>query len=102
MAARMSLPLMLRWQVLSMPVAYWRTGGVHILNMIFMGLPLERPKSVSFTGARHISGDDGETPARRWRGMNCPATCWLEENIVPLGSGIMSGGGGIGLGLAEN
>jgi predicted dehydrogenase len=36
--------------------------GVHLLNMIFMGLPMEWPKSVISSGASHLLGDDWETP----------------------------------------
>jgi len=36
--------------------------GVHLLNMIFMGLPMEWPKFVSSSGSPHPLGDDWETP----------------------------------------
>ncbi len=36
--------------------------GVHLLNMVSMGLPAENPKSVTAAGGKFILDDDSETP----------------------------------------
>jgi predicted dehydrogenase len=42
-----------------------RPTGVHLINMIAMGLPEEAPKSVTSCGGKFILDDDSETPTRR-------------------------------------
>jgi predicted dehydrogenase len=36
--------------------------GVHLFNMISMGLPLERPRSVVSSGGKYVLDDNSETP----------------------------------------
>ncbi len=36
--------------------------GVHLINMLFLGLPAESPTSVASTGTPHLLGDAWETP----------------------------------------
>lgn len=62
--------------------------GVHLLNMIFMGLPLESPQSVTSTGTSHLLGDDWETPGTQATIYEFPTFNVIWEHLAGMSTTI--------------
>ncbi len=62
--------------------------GVHLLNMIFMGLPLEAPKTVTSAGTPHLLGDDWETPGTQTTVYEFPSFNLIWEHLAGLNTTI--------------
>lgn len=62
--------------------------GVHLLNMIFMGLPPEAPKSVTSTGTPHLLGDAWETPGTQVTLYEFPSFNLVWEHLAGISTTI--------------
>ena len=62
--------------------------GVHLLNMIFMGTPLEAPKSVVSSGGKYVLDDNSETPDSQVTTYEFPSYMLVWEHKAGLAVGI--------------
>lgn len=62
--------------------------GVHLLNMISMGTPLETPKSVVSSGGRYVLDDNSETPDSQVTTYEFDSFMLLWEHKAGLAVGI--------------
>lgn len=56
--------------------------GVHLLNMLFLALPAESPKSVTSTGTPHLLGDTWETPGTQTALYEFPSFNLIWEHMA--------------------
>jgi len=64
--------------------------GVHLINMIAMGLPDEAPKSVTSCGGKFIFDDDSETPDSQVTVYDFPSCQLIWEHRAGLNNGLNS------------
>lgn len=62
--------------------------GVHLFNMIFMGTPLEMPKSVVSSGGKYVLDDNSETPDSQVTTYEFPNYMLVWEHKAGLAVGI--------------
>jgi predicted dehydrogenase len=62
--------------------------GVHLLNMISLGVPFDGLKSVSSTGTKHPLGDDWETPGAQTALYEFPDFMLVWEHLAGYGTTI--------------
>ena len=62
--------------------------GVHLLNMIFMGTPLEYPTSVVSLGGKYVLDDNSETPDSQVTTYEFPSFMLVWEHKAGLAVGI--------------
>ena len=64
--------------------------GVHLINMVSMGLPDEAPKSVTSCGGKYILDDDSETPDSQVTVYDFPSCQLIWEHRAGLNNGLNS------------
>jgi predicted dehydrogenase len=64
--------------------------GVHLLNMVEMGMPADAPKAVSAAGGKFILDDDSETPDSLVTLYEFPTYQLIWEHRVGLNNGLNS------------
>jgi predicted dehydrogenase len=64
--------------------------GVHLLNMVEMGMPADAPKAVSASGGKFILDDDSETPDSLVTLYEFPTYQLIWEHRVGLNNGLNS------------
>jgi predicted dehydrogenase len=64
--------------------------GVHLINMIAMGLPDEAPKSVTSCGGKYILDDASETPDSQVTVFDFPSCQLIWEHRAGLNNGLNS------------
>ena len=62
--------------------------GVHLINMVQMGMGLEAPKSVSSVGGKFVFDDDSETPDSQVTVYEFPTYQMLWEHRAGLNNGL--------------
>ncbi len=62
--------------------------GVHLLNMVLMGMGPEAPKSASSTGGKFVFKDNSETPDSQITTYEFPTYMLVWEHIAGLNNGI--------------
>ena len=69
--------------------------GVHLLNMVSMGLPPENPKSVMAAGGKFILDDDSETPDSLVTVYDYPSCQLIWEHRAGINNGLNSRSWGV-------
>jgi predicted dehydrogenase len=62
--------------------------GVHLINMMFLGLPMESPKTITSSGGKYVFDDDSETPDSQVAVYEFPSYMLIWEHKAGLGVGI--------------
>jgi predicted dehydrogenase len=69
--------------------------GVHLLNMVQMGMPTEDPKSVFSCGGKYILDDDSQTPDSQVTVYDFPSYQMIWEHRAGLNNGLNSRSWGV-------